>query len=89
MKLIFFCSFIFLITSIVNAQEIDQKLQKKIHALINRFNGEIGIYIKNLKNNKTVRINADTVFPTASIVKVPILIGVMDKINKGELTYHQ
>ncbi len=34
-------------------------------------------------------INADTIFPTASMVKIPILIGVMDKINKGELSYHQ
>jgi beta-lactamase class A len=36
-----------------------------------------------------VAINADTIFPTASMVKVPILIGVMDKISKGELDYKQ
>src|SRR5205809_3866225 len=34
-----------------------------------------------------VTINADTVFPTASIVKVPILVGIMDKINHSELNY--
>jgi beta-lactamase class A len=70
-------------------QKKDKKLQKKIEALIKDFHGEIGIYVKNLENNKVVAINADTVFPTASIVKVPILIGVMDKINRGELSYHQ
>ncbi|HET7897874.1 MAG TPA: serine hydrolase, partial [Flavisolibacter sp.] len=32
---------------------------------------------------------ADTVFPTASTVKIPILIGTMDKMNRGELDYHQ
>jgi beta-lactamase class A len=47
------------------------------------------VYVKNLKNNKTVAINADTIFPTASMVKIPILIGTMDRINKGELDYHQ
>jgi len=71
------------------AQKLDKKLQKKIEETIRGFNGSIGVYIKNLKNNKIVLINADTVFPTASMVKIPILIGIIDKINKGELDYHQ
>jgi beta-lactamase class A len=65
------------------------KLQQQINGLIKDFKGSIGIYIKNLQTQKTVAINADTVFPTASIVKVPIMIGIVDKINKGELGYHQ
>lgn len=69
------------------AQKADEKLKSKIRSLINGYNGDVGIYVKNLKNGKTVNINADTVFPTASIVKVPILIGVMDKINHRELFY--
>jgi beta-lactamase class A len=71
------------------AQKTDKKLQSKIEEAINGFNGDIGIYIKNLKNGKTVSINADTIFPTASIVKVPIMLGLMDKIQKGELDYDQ
>ena len=72
-----------------SAQKTDKKLQKKIESEIRGFNGKIGVYIKNLENGKTVSINADTIFPTASIVKVPILIGTMDKIHKGELNYKQ
>ena len=71
------------------AQKADKKFQKKIEETIEGFNGNIGVYIKNLKTNKVVSINADTIFPTASMVKVPILIGIMNKINKGELDYHQ
>ncbi len=71
------------------AQKIDKKLQQQVETLIKGFNGDIGVYVKNLKNGKVVSINADTIFPTASMVKVPILIGVMDKLNTGELTYHQ
>ena len=66
-----------------------KKMQRRIEALIREFNGDIGVYVKNLRNNKEVSINADTIFPTASMVKVPILIGVIDKINKAELGYHQ
>lgn len=84
--LLAFISFCFIHLS---AQKIDKKLQNKVEEIIQGFNGIIGVYIKNLKNDKIVSINADTVFPTASMVKIPILIGIMDKINKAELDYHQ
>ena len=71
------------------AQKTDKVLQKKLEQALTGFNGDVGIYVKNLKNGKIAAINADTIFPTASMVKVPIMIGVMDKIEKGELTYEQ
>ena len=71
------------------AQKTDQKLQARVTALVQGFKGDVGIYIKSLKTGKTVAINADTIFPTASIVKIPILIGIMDKISKGDFEYHQ
>ena len=71
------------------AQKTDKKLEHKIEALIKGFNGQIGVYVKNLKKNKIVSIYSDTIFPTASMVKIPILIGIMDKINKSELNYDQ
>lgn len=66
----------------------DRKLQKKIESLIKDFKGDIGVYVKDIRKNRAVAINADSVFPTASMVKVPILIGVMDKIETGELHYN-
>jgi len=87
MKKIIFIVLCLYCTGFLFAQKIDSKLQNKLQEAIQGFNGDIGIYIKNLRTGKTVSINADTIFPTASIVKVPILIGVMDKIQKGELAY--
>ena len=85
-----FFAFLFLFLSISSeAQRTDKKLEREISKLIKGFNGDVGIYVKNLKNNKIVSINADTVFPTASMVKIPILIGIMDKLDKAELSYHQ
>jgi beta-lactamase class A len=81
-----FCCILF---TAAGAQKQDKKLQKKISALIQGFHGDIGIYIKNLKNNRIVSIHADTVFPTASMVKMPILVGIMHKLNSGVLDYHQ
>ena len=67
----------------------DKKLENKLRVLIDSFHGTPGIYVRNLKTGKEVAINADTIFPTASIVKLPILIGIFNKIEEGEFTYHQ
>jgi beta-lactamase class A len=71
------------------AQKGDKKLQRVLEAAVTGFHGNIGVYVKNLKNGRVVSIHADTVFPSASVVKVPILVGIMDKMNRGELGYHQ
>lgn len=71
------------------SQKNNYRLQKKLAPLIQQHKGISGIYVYDVKRNKTVSINADTLFPTASMVKVPILIGIMQKIEKGELHYHQ
>ncbi len=89
MRLFLFILFFFCVLSTVNAQKTDAKLEIQLTQLIQGFHGDIGIYVRDLKHNKTVVINADTIFPTASIVKVSILIGLMDKFQKGELDYHQ
>lgn len=73
----------------VNAQKQDKKLEKQIKELFQGFHGDVGIYVYDLQKHKTVAINADTIFPTASMVKVPIFIGLMHKIHNGELAYHQ
>lgn len=67
----------------------DVKLTSMLQELVKGFHGEVGIYVQNLKTGRIAQINGDTIFPTASMVKVPIMCGVMDKIEKGELTYKQ
>lgn len=67
----------------------DRELTQKIQSALTGFRGEVGVYIRNLRTNRTVEINADTIFPTASMVKIPILCGVFDKLEKGELRYDQ
>jgi beta-lactamase class A len=84
-----FFFFVLLISCHANGQKVDRKLESQIEDLVKGFNGDIGIYVIDLKKDKIVEINADTVFPTASIVKIPILFGIMDKIESGELQYHQ
>jgi beta-lactamase class A len=65
----------------------DKELTKKLRELAKDFKGDYGIYVRHLKTGKTVEIYADTMFPTASMIKVPIMVGIMDKVEKGELKY--
>lgn len=69
------------------AQKQDRVLTEKLAKLISGFNGDIGVYVRHLKTGKTVAINADTIFPTASMIKVPITIGMFNKIEAGEIRY--
>jgi beta-lactamase class A len=71
----------------VDAQKEDKVLTEKMRALLEGFDGQVGIYVRHLKSGKTVAIDADTLFPTASMIKIPITIGIFDKIEKGELAY--
>jgi beta-lactamase class A len=83
-------AFIFVVALVpAQAQKVNKKLQQSLETLTTGFKGDVGIYVKDLHTGKIVSINADSIFPTASMVKVPILIGIMDKLNKGELKYHQ
>ena len=76
------------ITSTAFAQT-DRKLTQQLNDAVKGFHGQVGIYVQNLKTGKTASINADTLFPTASMIKVSIQCGLMDKIEKGELQYNQ
>lgn len=69
--------------------KVDKRLQSHIEGLVKGFQGEVGIYVKDLRRGTIASIRADELFPTASIVKIPILIGIMDKLEKHELDYHQ
>ncbi len=73
--------------SLLNAQPRDKKLEARLAECVLGFKGEAGIYVKNLHSGRVSLYNADTVFPTASIVKVPILLGITDAVQNGQLAY--
>ncbi len=64
----------------------DAPLVAAVQSEINRFNGRVGFYLKDLQTGRTLAINADELFPSASLVKVPIMMGVFKKIAAGEIS---
>lgn len=67
----------------------DVKLERQLAALAATVDGDVGIYVRNLKTGVTAELNADSVFPTASMIKVPILVTLYDAIAQGKVDVHQ
>ncbi len=90
--LLFFALFVTKLSAQPNAignTGIDKKLTAKLEAALAGFHGQVGVYVRNLRTNRVAAVNADSLFPTASMIKVPIMCGVFDKIEKGEIRFDQ
>ncbi|HEY6953502.1 MAG TPA: serine hydrolase [Bacteroidota bacterium] len=67
----------------------DTALQRLLEEQLAGFHGEAGVYVQNLRTGQSAAINADSLFPTASMIKVSILCALFDKIYSGDLKYNQ
>jgi beta-lactamase class A len=61
-------------------------LQQILEKSAKDFHGVAGIYVYNPGKNLVAGVNADSIFPTASMIKVPILCTLWDKISSGKLS---
>lgn len=68
---------------------IDHKLQRRLEALVKPFQGTVGIYVHKLGTHKEAAIHADSLFPTASMIKVAIQAVIFQRIADSQLQYHQ
>jgi len=63
------------------------KMERELQAIVNEFNGDVGIYVEHLPSGQHIAIHADSVFPTASMIKVPIMTRIFERMELGELHY--
>jgi len=65
----------------------DRRLQHELDSLTRDFHGDVGVYVLHLRTGATAAIRADDTFPTASMVKVPIMVGVFDAMARGAFAF--
>ena len=65
------------------------ELQALVEARADGFDGVVGVYVRHLETGATAALRADETFPTASLIKVPILVSVFDRLAAGELAMDQ
>ncbi|HEY0015828.1 MAG TPA: serine hydrolase [Longimicrobium sp.] len=67
------------------AMRTDPVLAATLDSLVRGFGGTVGVYVRHLPSGAGAAIHADSVFPTASLVKVPILLALYDQVAQGRL----
>ena len=68
-------------------QSEDQSgLDARVRALAGGFQGELGLFAKRLGTGETIEWHADTRFPTASVIKLPIMVEAFEQISRGALS---
>ena len=67
----------------------DAHLTDRIAALADAEGLEIGFVATTLDGDRRIALNADAVFPTASVFKVPVMLEVLRRIEAGDLAMDQ
>lgn len=75
-------------SSVATAQH-DEQLQRLIEDATRGFRGDVGIYVEHLPTGRRADLNSDDLFPSASLIKVPIMVNVFDHMQKGKLKMNQ
>jgi len=69
------------------AVRTDRKLEAELTRLAAEVEGDVGIYVRHLKSGRGATIRSDELFPTASMIKLPILLTTFDLIHQGKLKF--
>ena len=62
-----------------------QELKQRIINEINRFKGEAGVVVKDLRFNWEISYNQDRLFPSASLAKIPIMCACFLAAEEGRI----
>ncbi|MEP6688939.1 MAG: serine hydrolase [Gemmatimonadales bacterium] len=73
--------------AVAQRERPDRRLERELGALTRDFHGDVGIYVRHLGTGATASVRADDTFPTASMVKVPIMVGVFHAIAEGRFGF--
>lgn len=58
-------------------------LMDQVREICEGFNGRIGLSAINLQTEETIGYQAEDVFPTASVIKLPVLLALMQQVEDG------
>ncbi len=62
------------------------QLEAEMHRVAQRLDGVLGYAIKDLSTGESFYLNADLVFPTASSIKLTVLLELLRQVEEGKLS---
>lgn len=63
----------------------DEELARGIEEVAAAVGGVVGVAVRDLRRGRALDLRADEVFPSASVIKVPILVELMAQVEAGQL----
>lgn len=63
-----------------------QKLEDSIHETDRKLDGVLGVAIVDFKTGQTISLHADQVFPTASSIKIAVVLELYHQVQTGKLS---
>lgn len=66
-----------------------EELERNAQSYSAQTPAQVAIHIKDLDRGFEWAYHSDDLFPSASLIKVPIMIGVMEKVNNGSLSLNE
>jgi beta-lactamase class A len=64
-------------------------IETRIAARLQSFRGSMGVFAVHLGTGETIAVNADTRFPTASLIKAGVMVEVFQQLEAGRLRREQ
>jgi len=60
-------------------------LRRELEGLVRGYPGVAGVSVIDLRTGGRVSVRGDETFPTASLIKVAVLVALLDEVNKGSI----
>lgn len=60
-------------------------LRRALEAAMRDYPGVAGVSVRNLATGESLSIRGDETFPSASLVKVPVLVALLDQVERGSI----
>jgi len=70
-------------------EESKAALERRLDQLIAAFSGEVALYVRDLRSPEVIARKQDEVFPTASTIKLFILMELLRRVGLGEFALEQ
>ncbi len=61
-------------------------IERKLQNVRRKFSGELGFAARNLDTGEEILVDADHLYPTASVIKLTVLVEVFAQVHEGRLT---
>jgi beta-lactamase class A len=60
-------------------------LRRSIEQITRGYEGVVGVSVRNLATGESLSIRGEETFPTASLIKVAVLVALLDQVEKGSI----